>query len=190
MISFERENKLRKSIEFSILDSSKKEEYISQISEIMTLCDSEFVPPLSQRSSTTQNDLSVKPGRESKNGIDSYLGEMMSQEVLCAICEGRLLGFVSYKEDMAWGNFSEADLPNIYLSTLVLHPDSRGMGLTVKMYDYLFNACYPEKNVFTRTWSTNAAHIKILGKFGFCEAQRIKDDRGVGIDTVYFELRR
>ena len=81
-------------------------------------------------------------------------------------------------------------MPNIYLSTLVLSAESRGKGITKKLYAHLFNELYPEKNIFTRTWSTNAPHIKILDYFGFDEMVRIKNDRGNGIDTVYFENRR
>ena len=45
---------------------------------------------------------------------------------------------------------------------------------------------YPKDRIFTRTWSTNASQMNILPKMQFCELERIPNDRGDGIDTVYF----
>jgi len=81
-------------------------------------------------------------------------------------------------------------LPNIYLSTLILSTESRGKGVTKKLYAHLFNELYPDKSIFTRTWSTNLAHIKILDYFSFEEIARLENDRGNGIDTVYFAKRK
>jgi ribosomal protein S18 acetylase RimI-like enzyme len=57
------------------------------------------------------------------------------------------------------------------------------------MYDHLFNEKYADRNIFTRTWSTNTAHISILKKYNFREIHRIENDRGEGIDTVYFSRK-
>ena len=84
------------------------------------------------------------------------------------------------------GKIGEEDLPNIYISTLLVSPEGRGKGLTSKMYEILF-AEYENANIFTRTWSTNEAHIKILSKFGFEAMLILKNDRGNGIDTIYFK---
>jgi len=56
------------------------------------------------------------------------------------------------------------------------------------MYKILFKE-YENANIFTRTWSTNIAHIKILSKFNFETLCVLKNHRGVGIDTVYFVKR-
>ena len=85
---------------------------------------------------------------------------------------------------------SDNNLPNIYLSTLMLKSEARGKHLTQKMYDYLFNNLYADRSIFTRTWSTNGAHLRILEKFDFKLIKTIPNDRGVGIDTVYFALKR
>ena len=68
----------------------------------------------------------------------------------------------------------------------MLTKEARGKGLTQKMYDFLFNNLYANSNIFTRTWSTNFAHLKILTKFGFELIKTIPNDRGENIDTVYF----
>ena len=93
---------------------------------------------------------------------------------------------MSFKENYTNDTIKEEGLPNIYLSTLVLKPEAKGKGLTVRMYDFLFLQCYGDRNIYTRTWSTNIAHTKILSKFAFDELARMKDDRGEGIDTVYY----
>lgn len=42
------------------------------------------------------------------------------------------------------------------------------------------------KRITLRTWSTNGAQEHILDKLGYSLVRRLKDDRGEGIDTVYF----
>lgn len=170
-------------MQFTVLTDIQKQKYKNDMIEIMQICDGDFVPPLSSRSSTTQSNL--RSGEYSKDGILNYYTEMEKQDILAAIeDDGSLLGFVSYKQNYVSEIVTKT--PNIYLSTLMLHPDSRGRHLTQKMYEYLFYELYPNRYIFTRTWSTNAAHIKILSNFSISEFHRIKDDRGEGIDTVYF----
>jgi hypothetical protein len=40
----------------------------------------------------------------------------------------------------------------------------------------------------TRTWSTNASHLDLLDELGFDLIKRVEDDRGDGIDTVYYGI--
>jgi len=93
------------------------------------------------------------------------------------------VAFMSFKENYVTDVVTET--PNVYLSTLIVAPEGRGAGLTQKMYEKLFSL-YPECCVFTRTWSTNAAHTKILSRLNFEVLKTVKNDRGEGIDTVYF----
>lgn len=174
-------------MEFKLLTENEKEIFGSQMINMLTLADKEFVPPLSERSSTTQGNLS---SRSATGGINAYYAEMAKQEILCAFDNGELLGFVSYRKNYTSEHISKSELPNIYISTLVLSPAARGRGLTLKMYSFLFDELYPECSVFTRTWSTNIAHTKILSKFGFSELLRKENDRGDGIDTVYYKRER
>lgn len=172
-------------MEFSILSEENKQRYSREMFSMLTYSDREFVPPLSARSSTTQKDLSG--GISSEEGIRSYFEEMCRQKILGAFEGDALLGFVSFRENYISDVIGKEQLPNIYLSTLVSKPEARGKGMTVQMYDHLFNRCYADRNILTRTWSTNFAHTKILEKFGFSELHRIPNDRGEGIDTVYFK---
>jgi ribosomal protein S18 acetylase RimI-like enzyme len=173
-------------MQFIILDDRQKAEYSNQILEMVKEGDKDFVPPLSARSSTTQTNLTG--GESSFNGVISYFDEMMKQKIICAVEDDKVLGFVSFKENYVTDAFDKT--PNIYLSTLILRPEARGKNLTFNMYDYLFNAVYPKSSIYTRTWSTNAPHVKILSKFNFDEILRKKNDRGEGIDTVYYALIR
>lgn len=175
-------------MQFILFTESEKQLYKNDIIEMMKESDQDFVPPLSSRNSTTQKDL--KGGESSIEGLLSYYSQMNTQCILGAICDGELLGFVSFKENYDNDVIAKCDFPNVYLSTLIVKKAARGKKLTVRLYEHLFEQLYPNANIFTRTWSTNAAHINILGKFGFSLIKTIKDDRGVGIDTVYFAKKR
>ena len=173
-------------MEMIFLDEQCKKDWQHQI---LTLCrnsDQEFIPPLSQRSSTTQGNL-IGGG---ENGIDAYCTEVLRQPILACIEGDMLLGFVSFKENYTPEHYPDTKLPNIYISTLILSPESRGKGLTKKLYTYLFTERFPNRSIYTRTWSTNAAHLKILRNFGFSEILCIPNHRGIGIDTVYYGLER
>ena len=167
------------------LNDIEKPYFRDKIGALLAECDSEFIPPLSSRSSTTQSNLSQNEGGD---GISAYLDALMEQEIICALDNDSLLAFVSYRKDYVCPEIDESLTPNIYLSTLIVAPDARGGGITRKIYSYLFEK-YSDRRVFTRTWSPNFVHIKILEGFGFSEHHRIKDHRGEGIDTVYFRLR-
>lgn len=173
---------------FKILTIEDKADLKQQILDMMQASDNDFVPPLSARSSTVQKNL--KNTITSTDGIYKYFLEMEKQEILGAFDEEKLVGFVSFKIDYTDDVIKVDNIPNIYVSTLVLSQEMRGKGITKVMYDLLFNKLYSSCNIFTRTWSTNVAHTKILSRFGFEELHRKKDDRGAGIDTVYFSLLR
>lgn len=175
-------------MQLRILDAKDKDFYSDDIKKLLLLSDKEFVPPLSARTSALDKTFSVSS--DVKDGITTYLEEMKKHEIMAAFENEKLIGFVSYRFDFVSEIISESELPNIYVSTLVLSEAARGKGLTKKMYSYLFNELFAERNVFTRTWSTNGAHTKILSDFGFFEILRKKNDRGEGIDTVYYKKEK
>lgn len=174
-------------MEFHILNDSEKSQYRAELLEILTINDKNFIPPLSQRSSTTQANLN---GDAKKADIAPYFNKMMEQNILAMFVDDKLFGFVSYIDNYVSAVVGAETHPNIYLSTLALRPETRGMGATKKAYTHLFFDLYPHCNVYTRTWSTNGPHIHILDGFGFGELKRIPNDRGEGIDTVYFYKNR
>lgn len=171
-------------MEIFLLNEQNKKDWQNQLFALCSNSDKEFIPPLSQRNSTTQGDLTGGGG----NGIEAYCAEVLRQPILVCVEGKQLLGFVSFKENYIPEHIPNAKLPNIYVSTLILSPESRGRGLTKKLYAHLFAEQFPDRSIYTRTWSTNAAHLKILGDFGFVELLRIANHRGNGIDTVYYGL--
>lgn len=177
-------------MDFIIFDEQFKEKYEDDIFRMLSEGDKEFVPPLSCRTSTTQKNLSSDCAAQSTDGIKAYFDGMMEQLILGCLEDERLLGFMSFRENYTCDCIDESTFPNIYISTLIVSPEARGKGLTKKMYSYLFGTVYSDRNIFTRTWSTNGAHIAILEKFGFKNTVRIENDRGQGIDTVYFEKKK
>ena len=170
-------------MKMKVLDAREKEIYAKEIVDLLTESDNDFVPPLSKRSSPLDKSFGASNG---ENGILSYFEEMKRQEIL-AVFEGKeMLGFVSYRHDFTSDIITKEELPNIYVSTLVLKKSARGRGLTKIIYSHMFSELYADRRIFTRTWSTNLAHTKILSGFGFSEIFRKENDRGIGIDTVYY----
>ena len=174
-------------LEYKLLKKEEQEKYYDQIFEMMVAGDKDFIPPLSARSSTTQKDLTSTAG--SMEGLKSYFEEMKNQRFMVCVDGDILVSFVSFKENFTNDKIHDEDLPNIYLSTLIMRPEYRGQKVTQTLYATLFDIC-KDSSVFTRTWSTNIPHIKILGKFNFETIATLKNDRGEGIDTVYFAKRR
>lgn len=172
---------------YKLLKKEEQEKYFDQIFEMMLEGDKDFIPPLSARSSTTQKNLTSNKG--SIEGLKSYFEEMKSQRFMVCVDEDVLVCFVSFKENFTNDKIHDKDLPNIYLSTLIMRPQYRGKKVTQTLYEKLFDI-YADASIFTRTWSTNIPHIKILSKFNFQSIATLKNDRGKGIDTVYFAKRR
>ncbi|MBO4897222.1 MAG: GNAT family N-acetyltransferase [Clostridia bacterium] len=156
-----------------------------RILQILTECSDEFVPPLTSRNSTTQSDFSDTS--ESGGEVPyAYYDMIKNQSALIAEdADGAVMGFMSYKTDYTNGIITEDYLPDIYISTVIAAKDFRRRGVTKSLYNALCEK-YADQNIFTRTWSTNISHSCLLQSFGFSEFHRIKNDRGDGIDTVYY----
>lgn len=156
------------------------EEFHYQLRRLLVLADKEFIPPLSSRSSSTQADLAHT---HDTGGIDAYFSVMIGQHVVLALEGSKVLGFMAFKKDYTCNQIRET--PNLYASTCVVHPDGRGKGLMTGFYQKMIDT-FPGRSIFTRTWATNSAHLRVLEKLGFFECARLKDHRGPGMDTVYF----
>lgn len=167
-----------------ILEKNNQQIIYADAYEMLRAADEEFVPPLSCRNSSTQQKLFGN----SKNcdGIQLYFEQLKSQRFAVAFEDNELIAFVSYKENYNCDEIPPNELPNIYISTLIVSPKARGKGVTKALYNKLFSE-YENVNIFTRTWSTNIAHIKILERYGFVTVKVLKNHRGNGIDTIYFK---
>lgn len=171
-----------------IFEEKLKTDNISeQILKMLTNCGNEFVPPLASRKSTIQSDLISFH----ENACDipyEYFETLKKQHILIAEENDIVMGFMSFKENHINDIITNQHLPNIYISTIIADKNFRRQGVTKALYQSLLEKC-KDKNIFTRTWSTNVSHIKLLTGLGFAEFKRIPDDRGNGIDTVYFIYR-
>ena len=173
---------------FTLLTETQKDTYRDEIIGMIAACDHEFVPPLSQRHGPTQTDFSG--ALQTEDNLPAYYEDMRKNEILAAFEGEELIAFVAFKRNMTNQFLTAETHPNLYVAVLLVKPSARGQHLTEKMYQHLFNELHPNTNLYTRTWSTNAAHAAILRKFGLEIVIRIENDRGVGIDTVYFGRKR
>ena len=154
------------------------------IMDLLKMCNREFVPPLSSRNSTTQSMLSV--GEDAELDVPyEYFEHIRTQPAFVALENRKVIGFMSLKKDYVSEEIPPAMQPNIYITTVIVHPSFRNRGITAGFYSALFKK-FVGCHVFTRTWSTNTSHTRILTSRKFYEYSRIKDDRGEGIDTVYY----
>lgn len=159
------------------------EGHLEDLMDLLILCDREFVPHLSARESTTQSDLSPTANETVKPV--SYFENIRRQPAFLAMEGGHVIGFMSFKRDYVCEEILPTTCPNIYITTVIVHPGHRHRGITNALYGRLFRR-FGWLNVFTRTWSTNTSHIRILSSLKFYEHCRKSDDRGEGIDTVYY----
>ena len=171
-------------MEICILEKEAQQRIYPHAYKMLEAADHEFVPPISFRSSSTQQDFSC--GTKNDDGIYQYFEQLKTQRFTAAFEDDGLIGFVSYKENYCCPEIGEKELPNIYISTLVVSPKARGKGVTKALYSKLF-AKYEKANIFTRTWSTNFAHIQILEGYEFSVWKILPNDRGDQIDTIYFK---
>ncbi len=174
-------------MEFKLLSLTEKETYREEIFNMLVDADDDFLPPLSSRIVDPETNRNTFSDERNEQNIRDYCAAMLKESVLAIFLDSALCGFVSFAENLK--NETITETPNIYIGTAVIAASLRGKGVLKAAYDYLFNTVFPERSIFTRTWSTNAAHIKVLSKFSFDEIKRIKDDRGDGIDTIYFAKR-
>lgn len=145
----------------------------------MVEIDSDFVPPLSQRVSTTQLDFS-----ETESSLPHtfpYFRCLFKQQIIAAFMDDTLMGLLSYIKD-----FENAGIGiprSNYITTIAVKKYFRGLGIGKALYvEALKNA-----GAFTtRTWSGDEAQIATLEKFGFKSFKIIENHRGKGIHTIYY----
>lgn len=181
-------------------ETPRNAEVLKQLNALLRWGDEQFVPPLSARHSSTQSDLAPHAAA-ADHAIDDYYRALLEQRFLLAVDDGAdadgadgngntdgkrtLAGFMSYRPDYACAYVDGGVCT--YVSTILVAEAYRGAQLTERMYRALFTL--PDVTgtvVATRTWSKNGAHLHILRKMGFSLIKTLPDDRGPGIDTVYY----
>jgi L-amino acid N-acyltransferase YncA len=155
--------------------------YAADIQALLEMADQEFIPPLSARGSSTQQNLTSAAAVS--EGAKAYFEAMSAQPVVVAVENGRCCGFMAFKKDYVCEYYNKT--PNLYASTCVVHPVARGKGLMRGFYQTMIDL-FPNCSIYTRTWHTNIAHLKVLEKLGFSLLVQLPDHRGPGMDTVYY----
>lgn len=155
------------------------------------LCDygDSFVPPLSRRADTCQSMLRLED-RGEESGPLAYFDSMRRQPFLLAVQDGTVEGFFTFRFGYVPPPLAELDKPGLlglYVSTIIVSDHLRRRGTASGFYAQL-GSMWPERDrlISTRTWSGNESHICLLEKLGFSGPLRLADDRGPGIDTVYY----
>ena len=166
-----------------LIKNFKKGYIADDIMELLKLYDNQFVPPLSCRNSTTQQEL--YEGNSLKGSLNDYFDEICNQSILVALEKNKVIGFISFKKNYFPPELVRKTTPNIYITTLIVHEHHRCKGIASKLYHTLIKR-FKGYNIYTRTWSTNNNHIKILRKYKFYECHRLENHRGEGIHTVYY----
>ena len=174
--------KIKEDLNIIMVDKlSEEQEKI--VWEIVKEADTDFVPPLSARADTVQKFKDIPNVKGDKEPFN-FFEEIKKETFIFIINNGKIEGFMSFIKDYDL-RINENVVVCDYITTIIIDSNNRNKGYTKKMYDVILNE-RKEKNIATRTWSTNHSHMHILDKLGFKLVQRDIDDRGVNIDTVYY----
>lgn len=162
--------------------------YKQAVWRLLTETDKEFIPPLSFREGTTQQNLGGK-APDIPISLFPYFTEIQNQHFIFAINnEDEILGFMSFKHPYINHNIEEY-CPCNYISTLCVSKKFRGNGIAGLMYRYIeenLPRSITSGYIATRTWTGNISHIHLLEKRGYALVKQLTNDRGKGIHTVYF----
>ncbi len=164
-----------------------------QIWNILCQCDDEFYPPLSARVSSSQKVLKTADGEtpRKRGGLPTeYFDEMIRQYFIIASENGSVAGFMTFRKDYcceALERFGES----LYITTVCVARNRRRQGVLALLYGFMerrvTQICSCNK-ISTRTWSRNDAQLHTLEKRGYRVLSILPNDRGKGIDTVYYGI--
>jgi GNAT superfamily N-acetyltransferase len=161
--------------------------FAEQIWDLLVEVDHEFVPPLSGREGTTDRDLGDDRANPGMGRPHSYFAVVLAQHAIVATEAGRLVGLMSMILHRRLPELEHLS-PCTYISTVAVTAPMRGRGVGRALYEAVLAIpdTWSSPFLVTRTWSTNGTHLPLLAAAGFGEALRIADDRGPGVDTVYY----
>lgn len=153
------------------------------------LCDyeDEFVPPLTARSGVEEWD-DDEPGES----LDPFLDDCFDQEVIGAFNgDGELIGITVYDYGFFHALPQEMN-PCVYVTITLVAEDYRQQGVNQRISTEVYNHALElsgKQNIQSmafRTWSTNEGGKALMEKYNFKEMYRIEDDRGEGVDSIYY----
>jgi len=102
---------------------------------------------------------------------------MIRQDMVLALEGDRVAGFMAFLRDYTCEHIDR--IPNLYASTSLVHPDFHGQKLMQRFYEAMIHT-FPGRPIYTRTWHTNASHLRVLDKLGFRLLKHLENHRGRG----------
>ena len=155
---------------------------------ILCACDGDFYPPLSSRDSSVSASFSPA---NTTGTHETYFSEMKNQVLLVARDVSGIVGFMSFRHAFRMPELGDWNPVN-YITTVCVDLNQRGKGTCSAFYDFMLNKLPPDQKcdvTATRTWSLNENHLRLLTKLNFSLVKKIVNDRGPGVDTVYYARR-
>lgn len=141
-----------------------------QILDLLDDCDDDFCPPLRKRVFLSEKCVTSS---EINNSILRYYHWIMDSSGIIVEEGNKVIGFVAYTVS-----------PDcLYVKNILVAKNYRNRGIASKLYSMILEV---NRTVCIRTWSTNKTNIKLLEDNGFTIKEVIKDDRGDGIDTIFY----
>ncbi len=178
-------------IKISYVDKLSNNKTSDEVWSILCEVDNEFVPSLSARESSFQNQLQLEKTKNGEINPHSYFKETLKQDFILAIdtTTNEVVGFMTFINNYSCKELDHYS-PSNYITTIAVSKAYRGKGITKDLYRFLFDGAIPvnkqNKFITTRTWSTNYSHLKILEQLKFQVAATLTNHRGQDIDTIYF----
>ena len=166
--------------------------YREAVWQILIECDDDFLPALSARSGTYERggaSLSDIPHDScAAEGPRAYFKDLEDQGLLVALLDSRAIGFLSFISGFERPELASCS-PSIYMTTGCVTGEYRSRGIMAHLVSYLIDEIcsgVEYRFVTTRTWSTNTASINHLESLGFLVVRTVRNNRGKGIDTLYY----
>ncbi|GAB3021401.1 GNAT family N-acetyltransferase [Natronobiforma cellulositropha] len=158
---------------------------VTAIERLLTAADNSFVPPLS---SDARAAIARSGDEGDATSIADYLDACLARPMVAAFDGDTLVGFASFHRCDDHPTL-EPYTPTTHVDVLVVAESHRNCGVATRLYHSLLEELprtLETPFVSTKTWSTNHAHLAILERLAFTCVGRVPDDRGPGIDTVYY----
>ena len=171
------------------IGTPERQEDLDAIFDLLCVCDRDFVPPLSQRVSSCQKCFSESADQDKPY---AYFEIMKAQRFAVARDEsGKMVAFLTFRPRYTCRELARFG-ENNYMTTACVYPEHRGHGLVSRLYDIVESGLPEDQQtdyITTRTWSTNTIQVHAFSKRGYSVAAVLKDDRGPGVDTIYYAKR-
>jgi len=159
--------------------------HAADVERLLAAADDEFVPPLT---GPGRADVARSDGEGGPGTLDEYVERCLARPMIGAFDGDDLVGFSSFRP-LDRAPALDGHLPTNHVSILIVDPAYRGRDLAGATYRRLLSDLPADRRrpyVSTKTWSTNRAHLRVLDDLGFACVERRPDDRGEGVDTVYY----